>query len=38
MSDRSSALSFIANRSIGTKIATGFACVLLILAVSSVIA
>ena len=38
MSDRSSAMLLIANRSIGTKIATGFAVVLLILAVSSVFA
>ena len=38
MSDRSSAMLLFANRSIGTKIATGFAVVLLILAVSSVFA
>jgi methyl-accepting chemotaxis protein len=38
MSDHSSALSFITNRSIGTKIAAGFTAVLLILAASSVLA
>jgi CHASE3 domain sensor protein len=35
MTIRQNALSVIANRTIGTKIATGFACVLAILAVVS---
>jgi methyl-accepting chemotaxis protein len=38
MSDRTSALSFISDRTIGTKVATGFAAVLLIFAISSAIA
>jgi methyl-accepting chemotaxis protein len=38
MSERHSAMSFVADRAIGTKIAAGFAVVLLILAVSSAIA
>ncbi len=38
MDNRTSALSFISDRTIGTKVAAGFAVVLLILAVSSVLA
>jgi methyl-accepting chemotaxis protein len=38
MTERKSALSFIANRTIGSKIAAGFTAILLILAVSSVLA
>src|ERR1700733_333284 len=38
MRDGKSALSFISDRTIGTKVAAGFAVVLLILAVSSVLA
>jgi methyl-accepting chemotaxis protein len=38
MSDQNGMLSIIANRKIGTKVATGFAAVLLILAVSSTLA
>ena len=38
MRDRRSTLSFISDRTIGTKVAAGFAVVLLILAVSSVLA
>jgi methyl-accepting chemotaxis protein len=38
MSDRKSALSFLTNRTIGTKIAAGFTVVLLMLAVSSSLA
>lgn len=38
MSNRNSVLSFVANRTIGTKIAVGFAVVLLVLAASSAIA
>ena len=38
MSNRNALLSFVADRAIGTKIAVGFALVLFILAVSSIIA
>jgi hypothetical protein len=38
MDDRNAALAFFANRKIGTKVGSGFAVVLLILAVSSVLA
>jgi hypothetical protein len=38
MSEHSSALSFFTDRTIGTKIAGGFAAVLLVFAVSSIFA